>query len=129
MRIAVSFAMALVVALFAGCTTPTGPDTIGTTDLTWVFRNSCSSPVELKFFDKTNGGAWPNQSQVWVLDGGQQNSYELKCRKQAQICFGANLRSNSNYYWGVSVSNNQGCEGCCRVCGEADPTPISLTCR
>jgi hypothetical protein len=97
MRIAVGFAMVTAVTVLAGCTSPTAPDTIDITDLMSVLRNSCSSSIELKFFDRTNGDAWPKQSPVWVLDSDQQNSYELKCRKQAQICFGAKSPFESEF--------------------------------
>jgi hypothetical protein len=109
-----------------GCT-PTGPD--NTTDLTWTMRNGCSNSIDLKFFDRTNGGAWPNAAQVYVLDRGEEKEYRLECRVDAQICYGASLRSNHNFYWGVSAANDQGCQGCCRTCGRTDPTPISLDCN
>jgi len=121
--------IALTLLLAASCSSPTAPDTINTTGMTWVIQNACSGTVNVKFFDRTNGGAWPNSSQVYLLDAGDERTFKIECREGAQVCFGATLRSNQSYYWGVSTSNDQGCEGCCSACGRGDPTPRSLQCR
>jgi len=118
-------------ALIAGIacspgTPPMGPEPVEPKNVTWDVTNSVGSAISLKFFDRTTGAVWPGSTTYWALDAGERQTYKLSCNKDSQICFGAALSKNRNYYWGVGLDNRSGCQGCCHVCGSGDPTPLSL---
>jgi len=119
----------LVVVACGGCDgeTGVGPTLPSTDTMTWDVKNSCTGSADLRFFDRTNGVVFPSNTQSYLLDPGDRQSYKLKCNSNANICYGASLKSNPRFYWGVAVDNSQGCQGCCHVCDGSDPTPISLT--
>jgi hypothetical protein len=52
-----------------------------------------------------------------TLNSEDEQNYKLNCNRGGKICYGASLRSNYSYIWGVSANGNQGCIGCCSTCG------------
>jgi hypothetical protein len=134
-NISVAHALILGMALsMTGCgtggTPPDGPLGSNTAETTFDITNSCSqaSSVSLRFFDETNGGVWPSSSTVYTLNDGAEQSYQLKCNKGDNICYGASLSTNANFYWGEGINNGLGCTDCCSSCGTGH-TPTTLTCQ
>jgi hypothetical protein len=130
-RLSLAAAVAFSILSSLSCSTATEPSNIElsskTDKMTWEFTNACSVQVDVQLFDKTTGGVWPSPNKVWTLDGGERRVEEIKCNTNSKICFGAGVRTNYDRYWGVSLSNNQGCTDCCHTCDGSDPTAISLT--
>lgn len=122
---------ALFLAVTASCSTPVAPSdtSLGsrTDTMSWDIKNTCSGQVDLQLFDETGGGVWPARDRVYRLDAGERWLQRIECNTNSRICFGAALRSNYNSYWGVSLSNDQTCTNCCKVCNGGNPDAISLT--
>jgi hypothetical protein len=98
----------------------------------WTFTDSCAqagSQVQIKLFDETNGGQYPEQNIVYVLPVGQTKNVNIACIPGAKVCFGGEDQFSSGIYWGVSLENNQSCTACCAVCGAGAITPQNLLCR
>jgi len=114
----------------AGGTPPDGPAVSNPAETSFDVKNSCSqaSSVDVKFFDETNGDVWPSSSTVYVLNDGDEQTYKLKCNQGDNICFGASLSTNADYYWGVGISGTQGCADCCTSCGNDFPA-VNLVCQ
>jgi hypothetical protein len=51
--------------------------------------NSYGSRIDLKFFDETTNGVWPDSVGHYYIDAGQTLSYPLACSPGDQICYGA----------------------------------------
>ncbi|GAB3286317.1 DUF7477 domain-containing protein [Parahaliea aestuarii] len=88
----------------------------GTSALTINITDACNDgrPLDYRFFDKTNNLVWPNSSQYYYTSGYYStDSHTLSCRTGAQICYGA---ETDNWYWGVGLDGDRGCEDCCVTC-------------
>ena len=89
----------------------------GSSVLVWPLEDSCNDgfDMEVRFFDRTNGGVWPGSGEVYVLRG--DDTYRLACTPGARVCYGARAR-NSPYtnYWGVGLDGDEGCDRCCYTC-------------
>jgi len=124
--------MATLVWLMTNCGgggMPPGGGTSGNTStLYWEVKDSCNDGqrIELRFFDETDHVQWPaNPTQIYPLNYGDDNTYNLQCTTGAKICLGA---SDSTGSWGVDENNTQSCSGCCNTCANTTVTPTALTC-
>lgn len=126
-----SFMVAGVLAAISlhGCGgSTTSPGSANTVRMTLDYQNACSGPIDLKFFDRTNAVVWPDASSSYEIASQQRRSFDLNCRNQAQVCYGASERANTSHYWGVGIDNTQSCSDCCVVCGQTPPPVKVLTC-
>lgn len=113
-----------------GCSgSPTQPASGGTVRMTLAYENACAGPVDLKFFDRTNGTIWPDASSSYEIASQQRRTFNLDCRSQAQVCYGASERANTSHYWGVGLDNTQSCADCCVSCGQTAPPVKVLVCN
>lgn len=99
--------------------------------LVWPFEDSCSDgyTTQLRFFDAANGLIWPSNDEVYILEG--SNTYSLRCRTGADVCYGAQPNNPfTNAYWGVGIDGDQSCTDCCYTCpaGEVTLPQRTLTC-
>jgi hypothetical protein len=119
--------MACVATLDCGGEAGVGPSSSSADTMIWDVKNSCTGTIDIRFFDRTNGVVFPSNTQSYVLDRSDRQSYRLKCNTNATICLGASLKTNSRFYWGVAVDNSEGCEDCCHICDGSDPPGVNLT--
>ena len=108
---------------------PTGPEPAKTVRMTLAYENACAGPIDLKFFDRTDGTVWPDASSSYEVASQQRRSFDLNCRAQAQVCYGATERANTSHYWGVGLDNTQTCSDCCVSCSETTPPVKILVCN
>jgi hypothetical protein len=47
--------------------------------MTWQMTNSFGARIDLRFFDETTSGVWPDSVSVYYIDSGQTLSYPLAC--------------------------------------------------
>lgn len=122
-------ALIAVLGLHACAGSPTSPETAKTVRMTLAYENACSGPIDLKFFDRTNGTVWPDQTSSYEVASQQRRSFNLDCKAQSQVCYGANERANTSHYWGVGLDNTQTCSDCCVPCSETIPPAKILVCN
>ena len=102
-----------------------------TDTLVWEFINSVNAQIDLRFFDRTYGATYPSTTAYYALDSGADQTYRIKCNKNATICFGASVHANLDLSWGVSVFGdlNPGNQSACHACDGSRLTAISLSSR
>lgn len=96
----------------------------------WTLHDGCSDGRGLiaRFFDKTDGGLWPDPSHVYVTESGGTIDRNLSCDTGHKICFGAAPDGDASYHWGVGIEGDQGCDDCCSTCGDFQRS-LNLICR
>ncbi len=90
-----------------------GCPTIG--NIIWWFVDACDDALQnyIRFFDVTNDLVWPGPDSAYTLD--QLDSYNLACRTDAKVCFGAEDEWGVDI-WGVGIDGSESCEACCQTC-------------
>jgi hypothetical protein len=87
--------------------------------LTWSFRSYHPNTVQLEFYSQHRDAAWPGGGRAYVLDDYDIHTFRLNCWDGEQICYGAWVDGNSEY-WGVGIDDREGCDNCCVICQNAD---------
>lgn len=109
--------------LLAGCSSlPTTVESV-----TWDVLNNYHRPVLLEFYSQDRNAAWPGGGSAYVLEPGKQRQYSLSCRSTEQICYGAWLRNEPDWYWGTGLDDAHDCTQCCMTCTEGKQLNITLS--
>lgn len=104
-----------------------GPSLAEAAQLQWSFDNRASGRINVEFYSSSRNHVWPGNNEVYYIyprDG--VRTMTLSCRQGEKICYGAWLDSNPRRYWGVGPGGQQGCRGCCYVCGGGTTQTINL---
>ncbi len=65
--------------------------------------------VSLKFFSQDRSHVWPNADEVYLLKDSATHRFNLRCRRNESVCYGAWVRGIKSSYWGVGPSNKNSC--------------------
>ena len=105
--------------------TPSATPTAAVAEMTINVGDGClgsSSPLEFRFFDRTDQIVYPNTPQPYGLDAAGL-SVTIACQPGALICYGAG-DSEGLLSWGVGLDGTRSCSDCCSPCGN---TTVSFT--
>jgi hypothetical protein len=92
-------------------------------EMSWNMRNLYRYRVQVKFFSQDYNRLWPAQNQAYGLNDSSFHSFVLSCHYGEKICYGAWITGeDGSEYWGVGPDNVQGCDNCCAICGQENPT-------
>ena len=80
-------------------------------------RSLDSYIVHLKLHSKDRGHEWPGNDEVYVLKDSDFHTYEITCEPHEKVCYGAGRDGNYGRYWGIAISGEEACTGCCMTCG------------
>lgn len=107
---------------------PTAPPSTSAA-MTWTISDGCSDGrgLQVKFYDKTNGGVWPSGSTHYLASPGGSVVRTLGCTRGARVCFGATTDPSTSTYWGVGLDGSRGCDSCCNTCDDVSVSR-NLTC-
>jgi hypothetical protein len=107
---------------------PTAPPSANAA-MTWTISDGCSDGrgLQVKFYDRTNGGVWPTSSTHYLASPGGSVVRTLSCTRGARICFGATTDPSTTTYWGIGLEGNRGCDSCCNACADVSVSR-NLTC-
>jgi hypothetical protein len=97
--------------------TVTAPPPVDDHTLRISVRSLDRYKVHLNFHSKNWDHEWPGGGQIYVLGDSEFHTYNLACNPGEKICYGAGRSGNYNRYWGVGISGDNGCTGCCMTCG------------
>ena len=86
-------------------------------ELEWTLRNEHGSTVYVLFFSKNRQHSWPGNGNTYVFNDAKNHTQRLSCRRGEVICFGG-FDAARSLFWGVGEAGTQGCDTCCRTCGE-----------
>lgn len=92
--------------------------------INWRLRSFDKAVVDVEFYSQNRRHIWPGGSEVYVIRDFEAKSFKLNCVRGEKICYGAWVRGNSKFYWGVGKANANRCTGCCYTCGDTTETPI-----
>jgi hypothetical protein len=90
---------------------------------TFNLVNNARYTIFLKFYSQSRSYVWPGPSDHYTLSDNGEHSFPLACNVGEKICYGGGYsQDGSGTYWGVGFLGNEGCTGCCLVCGTNNPT-------
>jgi hypothetical protein len=90
---------------------------------TFNLINNARYTIFLKFYSQNRPYVWPGPNDHYTLSDNGEHSFPLACNAGEKICYGGGYsQDGSGNYWGVGFLGNQGCTGCCLVCGNDNPT-------
>ncbi len=90
-------------------------------NLVWHVKSNYKYRVQISFYSQTyRNREWPGNGQAWGLNDYDTHEYNLQCRTNEKICFGAWVTGDSSIYWGVGADNKHSCKACCYVCGAGE---------
>jgi hypothetical protein len=98
----------------------------------WIVTDNCfnGETIQYRFFDETDNLVWPDNTHVYLANGGQVLQSNLSCKQGNTICIGAN-QPNHNLEWSVGIANTTDytkCQNCsCFVCDNGQGT-TTFTC-
>ena len=84
----------------------------------WTITDVCNDGKEIqyRFFHRDNSRTlktWPSTSRVYVArQFDTPYTHTLQLDSGDRICYGAAM-PGSNYYWGIGLDGDQGCDDCC----------------
>lgn len=91
-------------------------------DMTWTMTSDKPYDIQLKFFSRDGDHVWPGAHEHWDLRARSTGKFSVRCQRGEKICYGAwPANPNIHKQWGVGRSVDNGCSGCCFVCGESNP--------
>lgn len=94
--------------------------------LTWHFKSTFYSRIELAFYSDDRRLKWPPGDQVYYVESGTSADIRLSCQIGQRICYGAWPSGNTDSFWGVGYTARQGCSNCCYTCNGGESDVISL---
>lgn len=114
------FAVLLPLALLvAGCEDDDdGFFPIAEASMNWVLVDQCQDGrgIQAALFETETGRVFPSRSTVWVAPPGDEIDVVIECGDGNQVCFGAETDPSSDFFWGVGIDGNAGCDDCCDLC-------------
>ena len=87
-------------------------------NLTFDISNESRRDVQIEFRSQDRDHYWPGPNKAYNLARGDSEKYNLQCRRDEKICYGAWVKGNSKTYWGRGFDGKQACDSCCAYCGE-----------
>jgi serine/threonine protein kinase len=89
-----------------------------TPSVEFALTNNAPSTLHVAFYEgNTRNKIGPSDNRVYIHSGRATQMYRLNCTTGQLVCYGATKdRTAFNPYWGVDVSGNQSCTGCCITC-------------
>lgn len=97
--------------------------TVGSTStasVNWRIVDGCSDNrgFRVRFFDKTNGGVFPSQSEVFTVPAGGDRTFSFNAPRGSRICLGAEQSPPTSSWWCYGINGNQDgsySAGCCSI--------------
>jgi predicted Zn finger-like uncharacterized protein len=102
--------------------------------LKFVVQDDCDDGISIqyRFFDVTNNLWWPSSDKVYKTSQYQvENTHELSCLDNANICFGATPYTVSpTVFWGLGINNDQitNIATSCVSCGSVPEKQLNFSC-
>lgn len=84
--------------------------------------------VHFQLFSQSRNVIWPGPSDVWVLDGWNQERFAFSCQEGEKICYGAWVaNTEGTEYWGAGFDGEDGCSNCCFTCEDKSYVEYELS--
>jgi hypothetical protein len=107
-----------------------------TATVNWTISDGCADNhgFQVRFFDETHGGVFPNSTHYYVVPAGGQATFSFSAPRGSRLCLGAQQDPPDDFTWCVGIDGNL--DGsysnlCCMVVpatGSFNPTN-NLTCN
>lgn len=106
--------LALGLALTAGLPTAAQAQS----NLVFEIANESRRDVQIEFRSQDRDHYWPAPNKAYDIARGGVERYNLQCRRDEKICYGAWVKGNAKTYWGRGFDGKQSCDACCAYCGD-----------
>jgi hypothetical protein len=116
--------LAIAASLFSGAAFVAGSAKAET--FTFNIQKNVGETLDLVFYSRDRNHAWPGGTEVYILENNRPYNVTLSCQRGEKICYGAWVRGNTNYFWGVGYGGGQACNNCCFFCDGGQSVLINL---